>query len=56
MRWAAPGGATVSSVHVLAEDLRGTQEAFGLEVSGDCLRSLGIFHGEVIIVEPARGR
>jgi SOS-response transcriptional repressor LexA len=56
VRWASPGEATVSSVHVLAEDVRGAQDAFALEVSGDCLRSLGIFHGDVVIVEPARGR
>jgi len=56
VRWASPREATVSAIRVLEEDLRGVQDAFALEVSGDCLRSLGIFHGDVVIVEPARGR
>lgn len=49
-------GVTVLEVRVLPEDIRRARhpdEVYGLQVTGDCMRLLGILPGDVVIVEPA---
>lgn len=56
LRWMSGEGASMTEVEVLRSKIEGARSPFGLEVSGDCLRSIGILHGDVVIVEPAEGR
>lgn len=43
-------------VHVSAEQLAGARKPFAVEVSGDCLRAIGIFDGDIVICDHAQGR
>lgn len=55
-RLSADRGEAMYRVQVVADDLRDARAPYGLEVEGDDLRSLGIYAGDVVIVDPADGR
>lgn len=54
VRWAAM--TEEWSVEVPRERLRNTADPIGLEVTGDCFRSLGIWSGDVVICDRVEGR
>lgn len=56
VRWTSGEGSILAEVRVLLEDLGDARDPYGLEVSGDCMRSIGILSGDVVIVQPANGR
>lgn len=54
VRWAAIGD--VYTVEVTRARLGNARAPFGLEVTGECFRSVGIYSGDVVIVDPPMGR
>lgn len=61
LRWMELEGESVQTVSVAPEFLVGARSPFALEVSGDCLRSIGIYHGDAVVFdtpisEPPRDR
>ncbi|WP_238538478.1 LexA family protein [Nitrolancea hollandica] len=59
VRWTSKAGVAIDEVHVLEEDIKRAEfpkEVYGLQVTGDCMRSLRIQHGDIVIVEPPHGR
>lgn len=49
-------GASMDEIEVTLSEIADARSPYALEVSGDCFRSIGIYHGDVVIVEPADGR
>jgi len=50
------GQGDMPQIEVTPSEVADVRDPFALEVSGDCLRSIGILSGDVVIVEPAHGR
>lgn len=56
VRFTSHEGASMSEIKVVDTDIEGARSPFGLEVTGDCFKSIGILSGDVVIVEAAEGR
>lgn len=54
VRWAGIGD--VYTVEVLREFVADARAPFGLEVTGDCFRSVGIYSGDIVICDQPQGR
>lgn len=57
IRWTAvEEGIEVPSVGVAPEDIQGARSPFALEVTGDCMRAVGIYSGDIVILDRPDGR
>lgn len=54
VRWADIGD--VYTVEVLREFVADASAPFGLEVTGDCFRSVGIYPGDIVVCDQPQGR